>query len=92
MSAAVTLTAAMAHRVNNPLQAAMLLLYRLKQEGGQGDTGAELLAVLEVEINRVASVSSELLRNTRLATYEELEGAPVKKSAVRSDSAERLEA
>ena len=79
ISAAVTLTAAMAHRVNNPLQAAMLLLYRLKQEGGLGDTGAELLTVLEVEINRVAAVSSELLRNTRLATYEEREGAPIEK-------------
>jgi GAF domain-containing protein len=64
ISSAVCMTAAMAHHVNNPLQAAILLLFRLKHECGLSSTALELLAVLESEIERVASISSELLRSS----------------------------
>ncbi len=62
VSAAVTMIEAIAHHINNPLQAAMLLVFRLKREGGLSVKGAELLAALAVEIDRVAAFSSELLR------------------------------
>jgi hypothetical protein len=67
VSAAVSMTSAMAHHVNNPLQAAMLLLFRLKEEGNLSPKGAELVTALTDEIDRVAAVSSELLRSSRLA-------------------------
>ena len=92
VAAAVSLTASMAHHVNNPLQAAMLLLFRLKQEGGLSPTGVELLAVLETEISRVATLSSEMLRRSNLAAYEKLHLAVGKKSPAPGDSDERLTA
>jgi GAF domain-containing protein len=92
VSAAISLTTAMAHHVNNPLQAAMLLLFRLKEEGGLSATGAGLLAVLEAEIDRVAAVSCELLGANRLTNYEELQRLFNKKSAEPADSDECLDA
>lgn len=63
IAAAISLKSDMAHHVNNPLQAVMLLLFRLKTENILNDTGMELLSMLETEINRVAALSSEIIRS-----------------------------
>jgi signal transduction histidine kinase len=92
VSAAASLTAAMAHHINNPLQAAMLLLYRLKQEGGLSVTGIELRALLEEQIERLATLSSELLRNSSLAVDGRSGRSQLKKMGPSGSSAERREA
>jgi hypothetical protein len=61
VSAAASLVGAMTHHVNNPLQAAILLMHRLRHEDGLSATGLQLFHVLEAEIDRVATLSSELL-------------------------------
>ena len=61
VSAAISLTSAMAHHVNNPLQAAMLLLFRLKNENIPTDAAMDLLARLETELDRVAKLSAEII-------------------------------
>jgi hypothetical protein len=68
ISAALNMTAAMAHHINNPLQASLLALFRLKNEGGLSATGMELLAALEGEIERVAKISAGVLHGTMAAS------------------------
>lgn len=67
VSAAISLTSEMAHHVNNPLQAAMLLLFRLKNENVLNDAAMDLLARLEIELERVAKLSAEIINGNRSA-------------------------
>jgi signal transduction histidine kinase len=67
VSAAAHMSSVMAHHVNNPLQAAMLILFRLKSEHILNDEGRDLVARLEAEVDRVANVSAEVINaNSRL--------------------------
>jgi len=61
VSAAINMTSAMAHHINNPLQAAMLLLFRLKNENTLTGPALDLLARLEIEVDRAAKLSSEII-------------------------------
>ncbi|HWR14789.1 MAG TPA: GAF domain-containing protein [Terriglobales bacterium] len=70
ISAAINVTKAMAHHINNPLQEALLSLFRLKNEGDFSTNGTELLGVLEGEIKRVASASSDALRRSDRAAAQ----------------------
>jgi signal transduction histidine kinase len=67
VSAAISMTSEMAHHVNNPLQAAMLLLFRLKNENVLSDAAMDLLTRLEVEVDRVAKLSAEIINGNRSA-------------------------
>lgn len=61
LAAAARMTAEMAHHINNPLQAAVLAIYRLKSESQLHPAARDLVAVLETQLNRVAEMSSGLL-------------------------------
>lgn len=62
IDASLRMTASMAHHINNPLQGALLALYRLRHEGDLSPKALEVVAVLEEELNRVTRLSSELLQ------------------------------
>jgi GAF domain-containing protein len=67
VSAAANMASTMAHHVNNPLQAAMLILFRLKNEHILNDEGMDLVTRLETEVDRMASISAEVISaNSRL--------------------------
>jgi signal transduction histidine kinase len=65
-AAALNMTAAMAHHINNPLQGAMFALFRLRSEGNLDETSLELLDIAETELARVAALSSDLLRGDEI--------------------------
>ena len=67
VSAAISMTSEMAHHINNPLQAAMLLLFRLKSENVLSDAALDLLTRLEIEVDRVAKLSAEIINGNRAA-------------------------
>jgi len=52
----------MAHHINNPLQAAVLVLSVLKSTDGLGTEAAEMIATLDRELQRVVALSSALLQ------------------------------
>lgn len=56
--------AAMAHHINNPLQAAMMAVFCAQSKNGVKADVRELLSIVEVELQRVATLSEELLRET----------------------------
>ena len=60
-AAASSMITEMAHHINNPLQAAVLAIYRLKSEAELHPQARDLVAVLETQVNRVAEMSSGLL-------------------------------
>jgi hypothetical protein len=60
-AAASSMITEMAHHINNPLQAAVLAIYRLKSEAKLNPEASDLVAVLETQVNRVAQMSSGLL-------------------------------
>jgi len=60
-AAASSIIAEMAHHINNPLQAAVLAIYRLKSEAELHPEARDLIVVLETQVNRVAKMSSGLL-------------------------------
>jgi hypothetical protein len=64
-AAASKMIAEMAHHINNPLQAAVLAIYRLKTESQLDLDARGLLAVLETQVNRVAEMSSGFLTSCR---------------------------
>jgi signal transduction histidine kinase len=59
-AAASRMALEMAHHINNPLQAAVLMVFQLKTSD-LGHNSRELVQVLEGELNRVATLSAELL-------------------------------
>jgi len=61
LAAAQTVTS-MAHHINNPLQAAVLVLSVLKSTDGLGTEAAEMIATLDRELQRVVALSSALLQ------------------------------
>jgi len=60
-AAASNMITKMAHHINNPLQAAVLAIYRLKSELDLHPEARDLVAVVETQVNRVAEMSSGLL-------------------------------
>jgi signal transduction histidine kinase len=60
-AAASSMITEMAHHINNPLQAAVLAIYRLKSESALHPEARDLVTVLETQLNRVAEMSSGLL-------------------------------
>jgi GAF domain len=71
ISAAFNMSMTMAHYRNNPLQGALLSLFRLKTEGELNATARDLLAVLEGEIQRVSEASSDALRWAAMPPHRE---------------------
>ena len=72
-AAASSLMSSLAHHINNPLQAALLTTFLLKEQGRLVPDDLELLSVLESELRRIAAISAELIReNTEpvLGTHE----------------------
>jgi hypothetical protein len=64
-------------------------VYRLREEGGLSTAGLKLLSGLEYEMNRVADVSSELLRSSHFPPDAKI---PVESGHGISDLDELLEA
>ena len=60
LAAASKMALEMAHHINNPLQAAVLILFQVKNSE-LSPKSRELVQALEVELNRVATLSAELL-------------------------------
>ena len=63
-TAAAQIVAAMAHHINNPLQAAMLALFCAQSKNHVRADVRELLSIAEIELQRVAALSAELIRKT----------------------------
>ncbi len=63
-TAAAQILAAMAHHINNPLQGAMMALFCAQTKNGVKADVRELLSIAEVELQRVAALSAELLQKT----------------------------
>lgn len=61
-AASSRITSSMAHHINNPLQGAVLALYRLRTECDLNPDALELITILEAELRRVTLLSAELLR------------------------------
>lgn len=56
--------AAMAHYINNPLQAAMMAVFCAQSKNSVRADVRELLSIAEIELQRVAALSEKLLRET----------------------------
>jgi len=69
--AAAEVVAAMAHHINNPLQGAMLALFCAKSKPDLDPELRKLILIADSEVQRVAALSAELLRKTRL------QGSPI---------------
>jgi signal transduction histidine kinase len=63
-AAASRMALEMAHYINNPLQAAVLMVFQLKTSD-LGPNSHKIVQVLEGELNRVAMLSAELLNPTK---------------------------
>lgn len=63
-TAAAQIVAAIAHHINNPLQGAMLALFCAQSKSHVKADVRELLSIAEVELQRVAALSAELIRKT----------------------------
>jgi hypothetical protein len=62
IDASLRMSASMAHHINNPLQGALLALYRLRNECDLSAKALEVVTVLEKEMYRVTQLSSEILQ------------------------------
>ena len=63
-TAAAQVVDAMAHHINNPLQGAMLALFCAQSKRGIKADVRELMSIVEVELQRVAALSAELIKKT----------------------------
>jgi len=63
-TAAAQIVAAMAHHINNPLQGAMLALFCAQSKNHVRADVRELLSITEIELQRVAALSAELITKT----------------------------
>lgn len=60
--AAAHMVASMAHHINNPLQGAIFALHHAKSQPDLSPTVREMILLAEHELNRVATLSAELLQ------------------------------
>ena len=65
--AAVDMVSAMAHNINNPLQAAIFALHHAKSQNDLSPNVRKMILIAEKEIHRVAALSAELLQKFRVA-------------------------
>jgi PAS domain S-box-containing protein len=68
LAATGRLAASIAHEINNPLEAVTNLLYLLMQEPGLSDSAREFGRLAEQELQRVAEITTHMLRFYRQST------------------------
>jgi len=64
LMAASKMASEMAHHINNPLQGALLMVYRLKS-CELNNAARDAVETLEIELDRVAKLSAELLNPSK---------------------------
>jgi hypothetical protein len=62
--AAVNMVSAMAHSINNPLQAALFALHHAKSQHDVSPSVLEMIVLAEKQMHRVAALSAELLQKS----------------------------
>jgi signal transduction histidine kinase len=68
--AAAQVVSEMAHHINNPLQAAVLALFRIRSKDDLSPDVCEMVLLAERELQRVAALSAELLRNLAYPRFD----------------------